>query len=259
MCLVVFSWKNHPRFPLLLASNRDEFFDRPTVALHQWDSGIYAGKDLRGEGTWLGFHPSGRWALLTNFRDFEKEKREKISRGRLVRDFLETDCPPEQYLSQIENHRDQYEGFNLLVSDGNRLFYLSNYQNRIQEVQPGIHGLSNGLLDEPWPKVELAKTQLRELLHQAIHPDHLLQLLRSTTRYPLEKLPQTGAPPDLEQALSAQMIRVNATYGTVSSNAILLDKTGRVQLKERRFDWDYTNFTDIAMEFQLEKTPSGYR
>ena len=250
MCLVAFSWQVNPDYPLLISANRDEFFDRPTYPLRQWENGIYAGKDIRGGGTWMGFHPDGKWALLTNYRDFHQQRKGEISRGMLVLDFLEKAISPENYLVQVAQNKHLYEGFNLLVSDGFRLFYFSNYGGGPTEIPPGIHGLSNGLINEPWPKTDLAKTQLAELNSLNANPDTLLSRLKSTETYPLERLPQTGINSEIELQLSSQLIRMAPNYGTVSATAVLRYKTGFTQLRERTFDWDYNHFRDVSISFQ---------
>ncbi len=255
MCLVVISWKNHTDHPLLISANRDEFFERPTAALHLWESGFYAGKDLRGGGTWLGVHPNGRWALLTNFRDFHTVPSSPlISRGSLVKDFLESGITPENYLQVINSSKEKYDGFNLLVSDGKALFYLSSHTGKPEELTPGIYGLSNGLINSPWPKVDLAKKQLKELPSSQISEDRLLSLLKSTATYPLDLLPRTGVPELLEIKLSAQLIRLNDDYGTVSSTAVILDKDHNLSIKERRFQWDYAMYTDVGYQFPITQT-----
>lgn len=247
MCLVAFSWKNHPDYPLIISANRDEFFDRPTESLHQWDSGIIAGKDLRAGGTWMGFHPDGKWALLTNYRDFSRSHKGDISRGKLVQDFLEGNKNPEAYLEGIFRNKDRYEGFNLLVSDGEKLFYLSNYRENIEEIPPGIHGLSNGLINDPWPKVELAKTQLANVLAEGVSDEKLLGILKSKGTHPLEILPKTGAPEQLEIGLSAQLIRITPNYGTVSSSAVLKNTQGLTTITERTFNWDPASYSDLQL------------
>ncbi|SEF73840.1 NRDE family protein [Algoriphagus boritolerans] len=247
MCLVVFSWKDHPTYPLILSANRDEFFDRPTQVIHRWESGIIAGKDLRGGGTWMGFHPEGKWALLTNYRDFTRPQRAEISRGKLVQNFLEKEEDPVNYLERIFLIKDKYEGFNLLVSDGERLFYFSNYKNEIQEIQPGIHGLSNGLINDPWPKVELAKKQLSETISGEIEEDRLLTILKSQATHPLENLPKTGASETMEIGLSAQLIRLPPNYGTVSATAVIRDQRGKTAITERTFDWDPSIFSETRI------------
>lgn len=244
MCLVAFSWKNHSNFPLIISANRDEFFDRPTQSIHQWDTGIFAGRDLRGGGTWMGFHPNGRWALLTNYRDFNRPQRGEVSRGKLVQNFLEREESPEQYLKRIFKDKDRYEGFNLLVSDGDKLFYMSNYKNEFEEIQPGIHGLSNGLINDPWPKVDLAKKQLSEVISREINEETLLSILKSPETHPLEILPKTGAPKPMEIGLSAQLIRLPPNYGTVSASAIIRDLEGNTLFTERTFDWEPSIFSE---------------
>ncbi|MEB2780282.1 NRDE family protein [Algoriphagus sp. C2-6-M1] len=253
MCLVALSWKSHPEFPLIISANRDEFFERPSQAIHLWESGFYAGKDLRSGGTWMGIHPNGRWSLLTNYRDFLHQRESKISRGKLVQDFLESQIDPETYLKDIEQNKVLYDGFNLLVSDGNQLLYYSNFGESVREIQPGIYGLSNGLIDDPWPKSQLAKLQLEQLLTQSFDEDDLLQILKSTETANPELLPFTGMAPQMERALSSQLIRINGDYGTVSSTAVLQHKSGLTKLKERTFDWDYHRFEDREFQLQLEK------
>lgn len=250
MCLVAFAWKVHPDFPLLISANRDEFFHRPTLPLHRWDEGLYAGKDLQGGGTWMGFHPDGKWALLTNYRDFTQKRAAKISRGKLVTDFLTNSISPENYLDQVWENHAEFDGFNLIVSDGEKLYYYSNYGKEPLEIQPGIHGLSNGLLNDPWPKTELAKNQLSGLMSGIPTQEQLLQTLKSTATYPPEILPKTGAPLPLEIGLSAQLIRIEPDYGTVSSTAALRHRSGFTEIAERSFDWDYRSFKDQNINFQ---------
>lgn len=248
MCLVALAWQVHPDYPLLIAANRDEFFHRPTTPLHRWEEGFYAGKDLQGGGTWMGFHPDGKWALLTNYRDFNQKSKAKITRGKLVSDFLTSTFSPENYLDQVWERGSEFDGFNLLVSDGNRLFYFSNFGNEPKEIPAGIHGLSNGLLNEPWPKTELAKRQVKEILKNP-SPDLLLSILKSEEKYPKELLPQTGVPIQTEIDLSAQLIRMTPDYGTVSSAAVLRSKQGSTVIRERSFSWDYSIFADKEVQF----------
>lgn len=250
MCLVAFSWKNHPDFPLIISANRDEFFDRPSSPLHQWESGIYAGQDLKSGGTWMGFHPDGRWSLVTNYRDLSKKSHPQISRGKLVLDYLEGNEAPDVYLDRLESQKASYDGFNLLVSDGDRLFYYSNFGDTPQEILPGIHGLSNGLINAHWPKSELAKNQMRALKSSFINPEDLLQILKSTETYPLSILPKTGVPQEKEIQLSSQFIRIPPNYGTVSSSAVLRNKEGKTELLERSYEWDARHFRESHITFQ---------
>jgi uncharacterized protein with NRDE domain len=251
MCLVAIAWQAHPDFPLLISANRDEFFDRPTQNLHQWESGIYAGKDLRSGGTWMGFHPNGRWALLTNYRDFSSILKPTISRGKLVQSWLENQITPKEYLTEIEKTLENYDGFNLLVSDGKSLWYLSNYGKGVEEIRPGIHGISNGLVNDPWPKTELAKGQMKNILEGIPTENKLLDILKSTETYSLEDLPKTGVLPEMEIGLSAQLIRLNDTYGTVSATAVIQNSSGLVRMKERKFEKDFHKFSEQEYLFQI--------
>ncbi|WP_439487521.1 NRDE family protein [Algoriphagus sp.] len=254
MCLVALSWQSHPEFPVIISGNRDEFYERPSEEIHQWPSGFYGGKDLRSGGTWLGYHPNGRWSLLTNYRDFKNPRNVQISRGKLVQAWLESHLSPVEYLQGIQEYQQLYDGFNLLVSDGKRLFYLSNYSSGIREIHPGIYGLSNALIDDPWPKVELAKTQLEKLIKKDFTTNDLLNILKSTETYPLDKLPDTGLPLDMETALSAQLIRMQGNYGTVSATALVQHTTGLVKLKQRSYGWQSEIYKDKEIEFHLDQT-----
>lgn len=235
MCLITFSWNQHPKYKLILVANRDEYFKRPSQSLHQWESGIYAGKDLKAGGTWMGFHPSGRFAALTNFRDMSREAPRERSRGELVAGFLESKQDPLSYLQGIEPYKNEYNGFNLLVADKNKLYILSNYGQGIQEVGSGVHAISNAFLNSPWPKVNLARQQFGDLLrHKAPEMEDLHQLLQSRDRAPEDQLPATGLSKELEREVSAQFIRVDDYYGTVNTTALLWGKDGEVHLREVR-------------------------
>jgi uncharacterized protein with NRDE domain len=251
MCLVAIAWKEYPDFPLVISANRDEFFERPSQNLHQWDSKIYAGKDLQSGGTWLGFHPNGRWALLTNYRDSSSSIKPTISRGKLVQNWLEGQVTPNQYLEEIVKSQEKYEGFNLLVSDGKTLWYLSNYGNGIEEIKPGIHAISNGLLNDLWPKTELAKVQLAALMKTEPNENKLLHILKSTETYELGKLPKTGVSSDMEIGLSAQLIRIGETYGTVSATAVVQEASGLIRIKERTYQIKYRDYKDTSLSFML--------
>ncbi len=252
MCLVALAWNVNPDYPLVLSTNRDEFFKRPSKELHQWPSGFYGGQDLRSGGTWLGFHPKGHWALLTNYRDFHDKRTYTNSRGKLVQAFLDHPMNPEEYLNGLVPTLDSYDGFNLLVSDGKELFYLSNYGSGIQKMNPGVHALSNGLINDPWPKVELAKKQLRATIKKSFDENDVLHTLKSRDTYPIQDLPNTGVTKDLEIGLSSQLIRIEDYYGTVSSMAVIQNKDGHVKMKQRVYKEDFHIFDETRVEFQLQ-------
>jgi len=236
MCLILFAWQVHPDYPLILAGNRDEFYSRPTAPADFWDDHpqILAGRDLEHGGTWLGIHRSGRLAAVTNYRDGRAARRGTRSRGELVSGFLTSDLAPEEYLQEVHRQHTAYDGFNLLIGTPDRLFSYSNRSEQLAEVEPGVHGLSNHLLDSPWPKVEQGKAALRELRDS--NPDalveRLLAVLANRAPAPDDTLPDTGIDFERERVLSPAFI-ATPNYGTRCSTVLLIDTAGRVTLTER--------------------------
>lgn len=242
MCLILFAHDVHPRYALVLAANRDEFHDRPTAPAAMWADApdVLGGRDLRMGGTWLGVTRSGRWAAVTNFRDPSEFERQARSRGDLVRIFVTSRETPEEYLAQLRAAEDDFSGYNLLIGDGARVFWSSNRAPHARSESPlraGIYGLSNHLLDTPWPKVTRGKAALSELLSKSedFSPERLLDLLLDRTLAAEHELPSTGVSLELERALSASFIRAPG-YGTRSSTALLIRRDGRIHFAERRFD-----------------------
>ncbi len=237
MCLIAFNWKNHPEYKLILVANRDEFFVRPSEMLHRWESGLYAGRDLKAGGTWLGMHPDGRFAALTNYRDLKNPKSNPKTRGNLVKDFLEGHQNPGEYMLRIEKERDLYDGFNLIVGNTDQLVYFSNYGEEVQEIPRGLYGISNALLNTPWEKVELAKSCLTDLIRKdQLHPEDLISAVHSRSMEVEYLLPDTGATPEQEKKLSSQFVNVDDYYGTVNTTVLLWKHTGEVEIFEKTFN-----------------------
>ncbi|MBC9252652.1 hypothetical protein A9179_20500 [Pseudomonas alcaligenes] len=235
MCLIVFAWRpGHPQ-PLVLAANRDEFYNRPSQALAEWPDapGVYAGRDLQAGGTWLGVSADGRFAALTNIRD-PRQTQGPRSRGELPVDFLRGQLTPLDYLSQVCGRLDQYSGFNLLLGDRHALYFFNSDEGQPRQLEAGLYGLSNADLDTPWPKVLRATAYLAEALDDA-QPHALLELLRDRSQPPRVLLPDTGIGVDWELLLSSIFI-VGPGYGTCASSALLLGADGRVELVERSYD-----------------------
>lgn len=234
MCLITFNWLNHPVYKLVLTANRDEFYNRPSFPLHKWEEGFFAGKDLKAGGTWLGIHPDGRFAALTNYRDMDNEKPGSLTRGELVTSFLTQNESPLAFLERLKLRKGSYNGFNLLVADADEMYFFSNYQDHIEKVGPGVHGLSNAFLDTPWPKVVKARSEMLGLLGKNdISVDDGLGLLQSKALAPQELLPSTGLAPQLEKAVSSQFIEVDDYYGTVNTTTLFWKHDGEVTIKER--------------------------
>lgn len=236
MCLILFAYRDHPRFNLVLAANRDEFYARPAAALDFWTDqpGILAGRDLEQGGTWMGITRTGRIAAITNFRDPKRLKAGAPSRGRLVTGFLSCNMSPRAYLAQIQTTADQYNGFNLIIGDMSGLYYYSNFAEGIQPVTSGVHGLSNHLMDTPWPKVQSGKAALSEIMTQSGEPSEeaLFGLLQDQTPAPDEHLPHTGVDLAWERMLSPMFI-TSPTYGTRCSSVVMIGEEGRIRFWER--------------------------
>lgn len=252
MCLILFAYDAHPEFHLILAANRDEFYARPSRALGYWPDApeILAGRDeLRG-GTWLGITRSGRLAAVTNFREPYSTSTARVrqdhavkpsasehysspSRGQLVADFLRSMGNPAHYLSTIAPHSSQYDGFNLLAGYGKELFYFSNRGAGIQSVPPGIHGLSNHLLDTAWPKIRHGMSGLHRIVQNGgkVEISALLNLLTNHDQPPDDQLPHTGIGLEWERVLAPIFI-ASPTYGTRCSSVILIDRQNRVVFHE---------------------------
>ncbi len=241
MCLIVFAYRVHPEFPLIVAANRDEFRDRPTRPAEFWPEqpNLVAGRDLSQGGTWLGLNRQGQLAMVTNYRN-PKEARGRLSRGLLVSQFLQQDeNSPATYLETLGVQADEYSGFNLLTGNADALYYYSNRgasSRQPQLLAPGLYGLSNHLLDTPWPKVERAKAGLHTLIEQSDpDPEALLDLLRDSTPAADAQLPDTGVGLDWERLLSPIFIE-GQHYGTRSSTILLISRQGEATFVEQSYD-----------------------
>jgi len=255
MCLIVLAWRQRKDVPLLLAANRDEFHARPSAAVDFWtdEPGILAGRDLRAGGTWLGLGRGGRFATITNIRDPDGGARSgRRSRGELVPQFLTSGDAPEPFLRSVAARAHEYQGFNLLVSDGGSLWYLHGVTGAApRRLAPGLYGLSNAMLDVPWPKVRRARRALETILHGREAPGHaaLAGCLASRAVAPASELHGHGLIGAMAQALSAQFI-VTPTYGTRCCTTVRWLADGRRELREESFDADGDS---IAMrEFALQ-------
>lgn len=256
MCLIFFSLKTHPKYKLVVAANRDEFYKRKTAPAQFWEDhpAILGGRDLEACGTWMGLTRSGKISMLTNYRDPLNIDPNAPSRGQLVSDFLLDPAGGEQYLKRIVAEDKKYNGFNLIVGNTDALWYYSNYQDGIKEIQPGIHGLSNHLLDTPWPKVARGKEKFSSLLEQPeINPDDLFTLLYDEERAADHLLPNTGLTLDRERALSSMFIKTD-NYGSRSSTVVLVDYNDHVFFTERVFDLTTFQFTTHSFQFTTEKS-----
>lgn len=245
MCLILLGWRAHPDYPLIVAANRDEFHARPTEPAHFWKDApfLLAGRDAQAGGTWMGVTLNGRFAALTNFREPETGSPipETHSRGRLVSDFLMGSQTAESYLTEVTERADAYKAFNLIcgtLADG--LFQYSNrtarepQTARPRRLTPGIWGLSNNLLDVPWPKVARGKSEMALALSALPRERPLFELLRDERIHPDDQLPRTGISVEWERVLSAAFVRA-PHYGTRCSTVLVCDRHGRATFDEQSF------------------------
>lgn len=238
MCLIVFTYRQHPTFRLVLAANRDEFYSRPTQPAGFWNDRpeILAGRDLKSGGTWLGVSKKGRIAAITNYRDPISIRMDAPSRGHLVADFLSETCSGQTFFSRLRSEGRRYNGFNMIAGDGETLLYYSNINGQMIPLSRGLFGISNRFLDTPWPKVERGKALLAPLFEME-KPDAegILKVLTDTRRPPDDDLPNTGVGLEWERILSPIFIRSDV-YGTRSSSVLLVRNDGDVVFTERTYN-----------------------
>lgn len=231
MCLIAFRWQPDSPVPLIIAANRDEFYERPTAPLAWWAGArLLAGQDLRAGGAWMGVTPGGRVAAITNFRDPTQSKPDRASRGQIPVRFLEGADSGAAFLKGLQSESTRYNPFNLLLFDGANLLGYESHWDRTLLCTPGTHAVSNGDFDEPWPKVERVKAGLASRWDD---DEALLALLRDAQPCEDARLPQTGVPIEWERALSPAFVRT-PTYGTRASTILRLGQ-GKAAILEQRF------------------------
>jgi uncharacterized protein with NRDE domain len=288
MCLIVIAWRVHRDYPLIIAANRDEFFERPTEPAHWWRDAphLLAGRDTLRGGTWFGITKQGRIAMVTNYREPTSGPRAPESRGALVGDFLKGEAKASDYLRDIAGRRANYDGFNLIAGDREALWFLGKREPGPRELNAGIHGMSNGDLDAPWPKVLKGKVTLKDLMDsfegsplpsrerepteirsgatRSSPPplrgrdreggesitESLFKMLADRAPAPDAELPDTGIGRELERKLSPIFVHLDG-YGTRCSTVLTLDRGGRIHFRERSFGSDGRAAGDSTHEFGL--------
>jgi uncharacterized protein with NRDE domain len=255
MCLIFLSLNQHPQYKLIIAANRDEFYQRKTAPADFWidHPHILAGRDLEAAGTWLGISKSGKISLVTNYRDLANLKSSAPSRGQLVSEYLINGDAPQTYLKKLSTRAHQYNGFNLLAGYPHAMWYFSNYENQVRQLATGVYGLSNHLLDTPWPKVSRGKEKFLSVIkNESIDPEELFGLLYDEKRADDAQLPDTGIGLERERALSSMFIKTDG-YGTRCSTVILIDKSNRVLFSERVYDLKTFDHCTSQFEFSLNE------
>jgi uncharacterized protein with NRDE domain len=258
MCLIVFAYDCHPDYQLILGANRDEYRNRPAEPAGFWSSAPYilAGCDKQAGGTWMGVTTNGKLAAITNYRDPRQHVIDPPSRGKLVSNYLlDTSLTPEDYLATLNRDGQRYDGFNLLYGTFNSLYYFTNRGGSSGPISPGIHGLSNHLLDTHWAKVNTAKSRLEAIVqHGSIKPENIFAALSDSVPFADNLLPDTGVGLERERMLSPLFIE-NEEYGTRSSTVILLHRNGYAMFIERVFDHLSGTSSTKCFNFQLHSIP----
>ncbi|MBI2309260.1 MAG: NRDE family protein [Rhodocyclales bacterium] len=245
MCLILVAWRVHADYPLVVAANRDEFFRRPTAAAARWADAqqVIAGRDLEAGGTWLGIGEGGRFAAVTNVREPGKPQGVR-SRGELTAAFLTGRQSAAGYAATIDGAA--YSGFNLLLGDGHELWYASNRIDAPRALAPGIYGVSNHLLDTPWPKLATARQRFAEALPQLPAEAAFFDLLADDEIVPDEHLPATGVSLEWERRLSAIFVR-SPDYGTRASTLLVCHANGSGLLVERTFGLEASGAGEVRL------------
>ena len=236
MCLILISHRAHPEFPLVVGANRDEFYGRPTAPADFWHDApqVLAGRDLQAAGTWLGITRDLRFAAVTNFRDPQGLQPGARSRGELTSAFLRGAVPAPRYLEDVQRRARDYSGFNLFVADATGLYYFSNRDGEIRTLAPGAYGLSNHLLDTPWPKVTELKPRFSAAIGAPLDPDAIRRILADRGIAPDDALPDTGVGLERERMLSAAFV-LSDTYGTRSTTVLSVRADREVRFNEWSF------------------------
>lgn len=260
MCLILLAFKSHPGYKLILAGNRDEYYDRPTAPAAFWEEApwLLAGRDLRAGGTWFGITTKGRIGAVTNYRNPSFNKTNAPSRGKLVSNFLLGKDKAPDYLDGLKKRASDYSGFNLLIGDQNKLFWYSNRTDGYRILSPGIYGLSNHLLDTPWPKVARGKKAFRRLLsrNRDVEPDAVIDMLSDRSIPDDDTLPDTGVGLEWERILSPLFI-ISPDYGTRSSTILFIDQRNHVTFVERTFNSHPDSATTVVHKFHIEPARPG--
>jgi uncharacterized protein with NRDE domain len=234
MCLIVLAWRARPDLPLAIAANRDEWRERPAEPAHWWAEhpDLLAGRDLQAGGTWMGITRQGRFAAVTNFRDPSDKRSTARSRGTLVTEFLLGKDSPARFLASLSARAEEYNGFNLVLGDQESLFYYGSREGEPRAIEPGVHALSNHLLDEPWPKVVRGRERMQAALEARDPSSALFDLLADVDGAPDELLPQTGVGLAWERRLASALI-TGQGYGTRASTVLTVAASGKAVLEER--------------------------
>ena len=237
----------------MVAANRDEFYRRPASSAEYWEdhTSVLGGRDLEAGGTWMGVNRHGGLCMLTNYRDLQNIKPNAPSRGKLVSDFLISQPHPRKYFETLDLLSDQHNGYNIVAGNHEDIWCYSNVSRKIYMLGSGVYGLSNGLLDTPWPKLQKGKKKLNRILNnEVIDPEMLFQALLDDELAADEDLPDTGVGLEKERMLSSMFIR-SPDYGTRCSTLLIVDSDNNLLYSERTYDPSTLDYSTKSFEFKI--------
>jgi len=233
VCLILAAWDADPTYRLVVAANRDEFFERTSLPMHWWvDAPVLGGRDLTAGGSWMTLSPTGRFAAVTNVRDFTRPDEAPRSRGEIPVGFCAGTDSPAEYCRGLPV--EEYTGYNLLASDLETLWWTSNWAGAALPLDEGIYGVSNAALDTPWPKVVNGKRRFADAFASGGEVEDLFTVLADDAVAPDELLPDTGVGIELERLVSPAFIS-SPDYGTNASTVLRIRRDGSYDVEERRF------------------------
>lgn len=256
MCLILISIDTHPIYKLVIAGNRDEFLDRPTAEASFWEDShhVLGGRDLKAGGTWMGITRQGNLAAVTNYRNPALLKDNTPSRGHLVSNYLIKNKDQDSFLEELQKSSNLYNPFSIIFGNTSNLWWHSNQADNPKKLEKGVFGLSNHLLDTPWPKLEKSKSHFSEILCKDgdITEEFLFNILKDHMTADDEDLPNTGVPLELERLLSSIFIS-SPDYGTRSSTLVLIDRNDNVSFIERTYEGNPEVFSTVRFEFRIQQ------
>jgi uncharacterized protein with NRDE domain len=256
MCLILIAVDQHPEYPLVIAANRDEYYQRPTLPLHFWKDqpDILAGRDLEKGGTWFGINRNGAIAAVTNTRAERKIHGDLISRGSLVSDFLRDRVSVDQYLSDLRNNIGSYDGFNLLLGDNNGLYMMGTGHPEVIKLEPGLHGISNGNIGSNWPKAIKGMSLLKNILaeNKEIDNNAIFALLADQQLSDTDSVSSTDDGVETNHMIVPIFIK-GEQYGTRSSTILIQRKNGDIQIAERSFNEKAISANTVSFDLEINK------
>jgi uncharacterized protein with NRDE domain len=255
MCTIFFALNNHPTYSFILAGNRDEFYDRPTMSAAWWEDAphVLGGRDLEAGGTWMGLTQQGRFAALTNYRAPSEMRPNAVSRGILASNFLIGNEDPRTYLTHLHERSEAYNAFNLLIFDGSDFRWYNPKDGAWVRIRRGVYTLSNAYLNTNWPKTAKGKNEFQQILTAPeLQAKDFWPMLSDRAPAADALLPDTGVGLEMERMLSSVFIK-SPRYGTRMQTVILVRKDGHVSFTERTFHPQTETFTTVSFEFQQTK------